>query len=135
MFNNVLDGFYLVDWYRILFEIEEVADEDRFFFLVDKLRELFVFSVIASACGKLKCSDGFGVPGVAYAVFAPVELSEVGQEVELLAVVEGLVVHADCVAGDGFESNAAYSAHFCTEVGLQQRLRQTYALEYLGSAI
>lgn len=89
---DVFDGFHLGDVDGIAAEVEEVAQEDGVGLLVDGLCEAFVGIVVAGTGSELQGSDCFGVPGVAYAVDAVVELSEVGQEVGLEVGSEGLVV-------------------------------------------
>ena len=63
------------------------------------------------------------------------ELSLIGQEVRRLRVSESLVVHTDGIAGYGLQTDTADCRHLRAEVGLQQALRQTDALEDFRAAV
>ncbi len=135
--DDVLDRFHLIYIYGVALEVEEVAEEDGFRLVVDQRLVFLEQVVVARARGQLQRSDGLRVPGMLDAVVAPMELSEVGQwnVAALLELLIGLVVEAHGVAGDGVESDTADGAHFGTEVGAEQALRQTDSLEDLCTAI
>ena len=68
-------------------------------------------------------------------VLAIVELSEVGQEIHICILRERLVVQTYGIASDNLQSDTAHSRNRCSEVVLQQALRQTDALEDLCTTI
>ena len=70
-----------------------------------------------------------------YAVFAEMELSQIGQEGSLCSLAERHIVKSQGVAGYGFQANTAYGAHVSAEVCLEQRLTQAHSLEYFGTPI
>ena len=138
--HDAFHGFHLRDVDGVALEVEEVADEDGRVFLVGQSGKLFVFLVVAGAGGQLQGGDGLGVPGVADAVFTPVELSEVGQErsgvaAGLTTVFGCLFLEGQGIAGNGFQSDAADGADAGAEIGFQQTLGKSDALENLGTAV
>ena len=68
-------------------------------------------------------------------VLAIRELTIVRQELVNLGRLEGLIVQANSITGNLFQTNTANGAYFCTEVALQQILAQTYTFEYLGTTV
>ena len=68
-------------------------------------------------------------------VLAIVELSEVGQEIHIGILRERLVVQTYGIASDNLQSDTTHSRNRCSEVVLQQALRQTDALEDLCTTI
>ena len=120
--DNILYRFHLIYRYRILLEVEEVADEYRRVFLIDELRILLELSVVARAGGQLQGGNGLGIPGMLDAVLAIVELSEVWLDVALLFFRERVVVHAYGVFGYLLKANPADGGDVCAEIVLQQTL-------------
>ena len=136
MLYDVLNGFYLVNGNRILLETEEVTNEDRVDFLVYQTGVLLEFLIRTRTRSQLQGGNGLGVPRMTDTVFAPMELSEVRQECCVCVVMSiGCLMQHDGVFGYLLQSDTANGADFCTEVSLQQTLRETDALEDLRTTI
>ena len=69
------------------------------------------------------------------AVLAVVEEARVVEERVVHAGSISLVVQADGIACDNLKTDTAHGGYACSEVVLQQALRQSDALEYLSTAI
>ena len=106
--HNVFGGLHLADVDGVLFELEEIAQEERLGFVIDNRCKFFEFLVTACASGQLQCGNGLGRPGVADSVFAERVLPNKRQNIAFGLTVKGLRVHTQSVGGDGVEPDAAH---------------------------
>ena len=68
--------------------------------------KLLVLGVVARPRGKLQRRYGLGIPCVAYAVLAVMELSKVRQKVCFRLLGKALVVHGNGIPGNRLKPNA-----------------------------
>ena len=103
-----------------MFETEEVANEDGRRFLVDHTAEGLELLITACPCCKLQRGNGLRIPGMSYAVVAPMELSLVWKECHFPAVCPCgcSLLHGNGINGNLLQSDASHTAHFRTEVFL-----------------
>ena len=125
--------FYLVERYRILLPLHEVADEYGRLFLVYQPAIFLEFGIVTCTCRLLESGYGVGVPGMSHSVSAPMELAMIGQGLFFLCRVYG--VTRDGILGYLLQSNAAYAAGVCTKICLQYSLAESNALKDFCAAI
>ena len=80
MLHDFFHGFHFVDADRLLLDVQKIADEDGFSFLVNESGEFLEFIVIAFSASLLQRGNGFGIPCMAHTIATPMELTDIWKE-------------------------------------------------------
>ena len=128
---DLAHGLHLIDGDRIPAEIHEVADKDGVVLLIHQFGEFLELLIIACSRRKLQRGDGLRIPGMPDAILAPMELPLIGQSHDTMTRTMSCLR----ISSNLFKSDAPNGAHLRSEIGLQQRFRQSYTFKNLCTSI
>ena len=136
MLHNVIHRLHLFQRDGMLLEAEEVAQEEGMFLPVGQSRKLLELGIAAQPGSQLESGNGFRSPGMALAVFAIGEQSDVRQQFPFIDIGgKACLVEGRIVPGYLLQADAADGRDRRAKVMLQQLRAHAHGLEYLCPAI